>query len=77
MRFKHCEHCQQWTNGDKHRCNYCGMVIDAQYKQEIQTREEKDGFKLRLVTIHTSDAWYKVLFKRLVQGAQIIYFVFS
>lgn len=39
--IRKCEHCQNWTNGNKVFCAHCGEIIDDSYRKEMAELEQK------------------------------------
>ena len=74
--IKKCEHCLNWTNGNKAFCENCGEILDLEYRKE---RDEKSK---DLTAAPFLLNWYKIkgsdknpvyfIVERLIQGGQLI-----
>ena len=43
---KKCEHCNNWTDGDKAFCDTCGGILDFKYRKERDDLEKELGKKV-------------------------------
>lgn len=72
-RERKCEHCNQWTDGNLDRCNYCGLVLDQETKKENEARKLKVP-EPPLIKINEDDHLLVKGFKRIVQFHQLVFY---
>jgi predicted nucleic acid-binding Zn ribbon protein len=74
--IKKCEHCLEWTNGNKAFSENCGEILDLEYRKE---RSDKlNDFKSAPFLIN----WFEIngsnrnpiyfIFEKLIRGGQLI-----
>jgi hypothetical protein len=78
--IKKCEHCQQWTDGEKAFCANCGEILDKQYREERTQLEieQKEGTPLmKWVKLNQSkDSRFWFLAEKAAQSGQVVMVVF-
>ncbi|OYU96093.1 MAG: hypothetical protein CFE21_06695 [Bacteroidetes bacterium B1(2017)] len=79
--IKKCEHCQQWTDGEKAFCTHCGEILDKKYREERAEleKEQREGTPMmkwvRLKQANNSKFWFLVE-KALQSGQMFLVFFF-
>ena len=71
--LKRCKNCNNWTDGKLDNCSFCGAELDAEYKKEIQKRNDLGDPKVPLIQIHEHDPFWVKIAKRPIQVAQLIF----
>ncbi|MFY8021835.1 MAG: hypothetical protein ACOVP1_11575 [Bacteroidia bacterium] len=74
--IKKCEHCEQWTNGNKAFCEKCGEILDLEYRKERDDKSKDPKAEPFLIN------WFKFdgsrnnilyfLIEKGIQGGQLI-----
>ncbi len=78
--IKKCEHCQDWTDGEKAFCIHCGEILDRKYREERAQLEveQKEGTPLmkwvKLRQSNDSKLWYFA--EKAMQSGQLVMVVF-
>jgi hypothetical protein len=75
---KKCEHCNNWTDGDKAFCSSCGGILDFRY------RKERDDFEKELGNVPMLFDYVKLknpnknkflfILEKVIHGGQAIIF---
>jgi hypothetical protein len=77
---KKCPHCQQWSTWNQNiedTCQYCGASLSPREVEEQLTEQNKDTsdqFKIKLIRINEHDHPVLKIFKRFIQGFQLLFF---
>ena len=74
--IKKCEHCHQWTNGNKAFCEKCGEILDLEYRKERDDKSKDpkaEPFLLNWYKINGSQSnLFYFLIEKGIQGGQLI-----
>jgi predicted nucleic acid-binding Zn ribbon protein len=73
---KKCEHCSNWTNGEKAFCSYCGEILDDEFRRkrdELEQKEKLGSIFINYYKIKHSDTNLLLFFiEKIIQGGQAI-----
>lgn len=73
---KKCEHCQNWTNGDKAFCSNCGEILDYKYRKKMDDLDkywQKQSVFMNLFKIKNSENNLLLKFiESIIRGGQLI-----
>ncbi len=70
---KKCEHCFNWTDGNKAFCAHCGEILDLDYRKEIDELAKKETALMSYYKIKNADSnILLLLIEKLIQGGQLI-----
>ncbi len=75
--IKKCEHCLQWSDGEKAFCEHCGEILDKKYREERAEleKEQREGTpfmkRVKLKQANNSILW-KLIEKSLQSGQMLL-----
>jgi hypothetical protein len=71
-----CEHCSQWTDGNKAFCQHCGEMLDVSFRKERWELEKKlrdlPGFMEWVKIKGAARNPFLFVIEKLIQGGQVI-----
>lgn len=74
--IKKCEHCQQWTDGEKAFCSHCGNLLDEKVlseRQALQDHMKKQYLLVKYIRLKGSDNnKFLLVLEKMIQGGQFI-----
>lgn len=77
--IKKCEHCKQWTDGEKAFCGHCGEILDKKYREERAEleKEQQEGTPLmKMVKLKKAEnsTFWRFIEKGIQSGQMVLVF---
>ena len=73
---KKCEHCSNWTDGNRAFCEHCGEILDYKYRKEIhelEKKQENEPVLMKFIKIKNSDKnIFLFLIEKIIRGGQAL-----
>lgn len=80
--LKKCEHCQQWTDGNKAFCGHCGEILDKKYREEraeLEREQQEQSPMMRFVKLKKAEnsPFWKWVETMIRSGQMVIVFLIA
>lgn len=80
--LKKCEHCQQWTDGNKAFCGHCGEILDKKVREEwaeMEKEQQEQSPMMRFIHIPKAkhSKFWRYIEKMVHSGQLVIVFLIT